>query len=171
VASSGLMLATAASAAASARGDPMELSELDRRLLDEFQHDFPLCARPYEAIGRRLGCDEATVLERLAFLEDRGFVSRIGPVLRANTLGASTLAAMAVPEERLQGIAELVSSYPQVNHNYEREHEFNLWFVITARDRSAVADVLDDLRRRTGLEVMDLPMTEAFHIDLGFPLW
>ena len=171
MASSGLMLATAASAAASAPGDVLELSELDRRLLDEFQHDFPLCPRPYEAIGRRLGCDEATVLERLAFLEERGFVSRIGPVLRANTLGASTLAAMAVPEERLQAIAELVSSYPQVNHNYEREHEFNLWFVITARDRGAVADVLDDLRRRTGLEVMDLPMTEAFHIDLGFPLW
>ena len=98
-------------------------------------------------------------------------MSRVGPVLRANTLGASTLAAMAVPEERLQAIAGLVSSYPQVNHNYEREHEFNLWFVVTARDPQAVAGVLDDLRRRTGLEVMDLPMTEAFHIDLGFRLW
>lgn len=160
-----------APAADPARGDDSALSALDRRLLDEFQHGFPLCPRPFEAMARRLGCDEATVLARLAHLESRGFVSRIGPVLRANTLGASTLAAMAVPAERLQAIAELVSSYPQVNHNYEREHEFNLWFVVTAGDRGAVTAVLDDLRRRTGLEVMDLPMTEAFHIDLGFPLW
>ena len=165
------MLSTVASAATSEGGGDVELSALDRRLLDEFQHDFPLCPRPFEAMARRLGCDEATVLSRLAHLESCGFVSRIGPVLRANTVGASTLAAMAVPEERLQEIAALVSSYPQVNHNYEREHEFNLWFVVTARDRQAVAGVLDDLRRRTGLEVMDLPMTEAFHIDLGFRLW
>ena len=165
------MLSTVTSAATSEGGGDVELSELDRRLLDEFQHDFPLCPRPFEAMARRLGCDEATVLSRLACLESRGFVSRIGPVLRANSLGASTLAAMAVPGERLQEIAALVSSYPQVNHNYEREHEFNLWFVVTARDTQAVAGVLDDLRRRTGLEVMDLPMTEAFHIDLGFRLW
>ena len=165
------MLSTVAPAAATEPGDDFELSELERRLLDEFQRDFPLCPRPFEAMAGRLGCDEATVLSRLAHLADRGFVSRVGPVLRANTLGASTLAAMAVPEERLQEIATLVSSYPQVNHNYEREHEFNLWFVVTARDRKAVAGVLDDVRRRTGLEVMDLPMTEAFHIDLGFRLW
>jgi len=78
---------------------------------------------------------------------------------------------MAVPAERLHGVAKLVSSYAQVNHNYEREHEFNLWFVVTASDAQEVADVLSDVRRRTGLPVMDLPLTEAFHIDLGFPLW
>lgn len=147
------------------------LSKLDRRLLDDFQRDFPLCARPYEAMAKRLGCDEATVLERLGQLERQGYVSRIGPVFRANCLGASTLAAMAVPAEQLQQVARLVSSYSEVNHNYEREHQFNLWFVVTARDAQAVADVLADVRRRTGLTIMDLPLMEAFHIDLGFPLW
>ena len=86
-------------------------------------------------------------------------------------LGASTLAAMAVPRERLQSVAELVSGYEQVNHNYEREHVFNLWFVVTAEDERAVADVLADVHRRTGIAVMDLPLVEAYHIDLGFPLW
>lgn len=148
-----------------------DLSELDKRLLDEFQRDFPLCARPYEAMAKQLGCDEATVLERLAHLEGRGFVSRVGPVFRTNCLGASTLAAMAVPAARLQQVADLVSDYAEVNHNYEREHAFNLWFVVTAHDEQAVADVLADVRCRTGLPVMDLPLTEAFHIDLGFRLW
>ena len=147
------------------------LSELDRRLLDDFQRDFPVCARPYEAVAKRLGCDEATVLERLERLQKRGYVSRIGPVFRPNRLGASTLAAMAVPTQRLPEVADLVSSYSEVNHNYEREHEFNLWFVVTASDAQAVADVLADVRRRTGLAVMDLPLTEEFHIDLGFRLW
>lgn len=147
------------------------LTELDKRLLDEFQHDFPVCSRPYEAIARRLGCDEQSVIERLAWLTRHGYVSRVGPVFQPKRLGASTLAAMAVPRERLHEVAELVSSYEAVNHNYEREHPFNLWFVVTARDEQAVAEVLDDVRRRTGLDVMDLPLLEAFHIDLGFPLW
>ncbi len=147
------------------------LGELDRRLLDEFQRDFPLCPQPYAEIARRVRRDEATVIERLAWMQHEGYVSRVGPVFRPNRLGASTLAAMAVPRQRLQGVAELVSSYAEVNHNYEREHAFNLWFVVTAKDEQAVAEVLTDIRRRTGIAVMDLPLVEAFHIDLGFPLW
>jgi DNA-binding Lrp family transcriptional regulator len=148
-----------------------ELSQLDKRLLDGFQRDFPVCARPYAAMAKRLGCDEAAVLARLQWLQRRGYVSRIGPVFRPNRLGASTLAAMAVPAERLQEVARLVSSYSEVNHNYEREHAFNLWFVVTARDQAAVNQVLAQVRRRTGLAVMDLPLSDEFHIDLGFPLW
>ena len=151
--------------------DVAHLGALDRRLLDEFQRDFPLCPQPYAEMARRVGSDEATVIERLAWLQREGYVSRVGPVFRPNRLGASTLAAMAVPWERLHDVANLVSSYAEVNHNYEREHAFNLWFVVTAEDEQAVADVLDSIRRRTGIAVMDLPLVEAFHIDLGFPLW
>ena len=147
------------------------LTAFDRRLLDDFQRDFPVCARPYEAVAKRLGCDEAAVIERLAYLDAKGYVSRVGPVFRPNRLGASTLAAMAVPAERLQEVADLVSSYSEVNHNYEREHAFNLWFVVTASDERAVSEVLIDVQRRTGLAVMDLPLAEEFHIDLGFRMW
>lgn len=147
------------------------LDALDRRLLDEFQRDFPVCEQPFSAIASRLGCDEATVIERLRRLEREGFLSRVGPVFRPRRLGASTLAAMAVPPVRLQSVADIVSGYVEVNHNYEREHEFNLWFVVTAKDEQAVAAVLSDIRRRTGLEIMDLPLVDEFHIDLGFPLW
>ena len=147
------------------------LTEFDKRLLDDFQRDLPVCARPYEAMAHRLGCDEATVIERLEHLDARGYVSRVGPVFRPNRLGASTLAAMAVPAERLEAVASLVSSYSEVNHNYEREHAFNLWFVVTASDERAISEVLADVQCRTGLAVMDLPLAEEFHIDLGFRLW
>ena len=54
-----------------------------------------------------------------------GEVSRIGAVVRAGAVGAATLAAMKVPADRLEDVAEIVSAKIEVNHNYEREHEYN----------------------------------------------
>lgn len=146
------------------------LDALDRRLLDDFQHGFPLCPRPYAEMARVLDISEAEVLERLGRLSRAGAVSRVGAVIRPHAVGASTLAAMAVPADWLERVAELVSGYPEVNHNYQREHRLNLWFVVTATARDEVAAVLADIERRTGLPVLDLPMLEDFHIDLGFGL-
>jgi DNA-binding Lrp family transcriptional regulator len=84
--------------------------------------------------------------------------------------GWSTLAAMAVPPRRLEQVAELVSSYPEVNHNYEREHRLNLWFVVTGPDVQHVGSVLQAIEARSGLPVLDLPLVEAYRLDLGFPL-
>lgn len=143
---------------------------LERELLDGFQKEFPLEPRPFRAIAERLGCDEETVLVLLRRMKDAGLITRIGPVFAAHRAGASTLAAMAVPEDRLEEVANLVSEYDEVNHNYEREHDFNLWFVLTAPSADRVAAVLDEIADRAGLSVMELPLEEAFHIDLGFRL-
>jgi hypothetical protein len=77
---------------------------------------------------------------------------------------------MAVPPERLESVAALVGAYPEVNHNYEREHRFNLWFVVAAPSRERLDAVLTEIKERTGLDVLDLPLRDAFHIDLGFRL-
>ncbi len=143
---------------------------LEKDLLDRFQKDFPLEPRPYKAMAERLGCDEDTVLDLLRQMKDAGLVTRVGPVFAPHRAGASTLAAMAVPAERMEEVAALVSDYDEVNHNYEREHGFNLWFVVCAPDAGRVGEVLDEIAGRTGISVMDLPLEQAFHIDLGFPL-
>ncbi len=148
-----------------------ELSDLEYRLLNDYQHGFPLTSRPFAAIAEEVGSDEQTVLDTLQSLADRNMISRIGPVFRPRRLGASTLAALAVPEERLDEVAELVNGYEAVNHNYEREHEFNLWFVVTAASEEEVNAVLDDIRARSGCRLLNLPMEASYHIDLGFPLW
>lgn len=153
-----------------ARPTTPRLDALSRRLVDEFQSGFPLVPRPYAAIAEALGVDEAAVIERIQALAEAGCLSRIGAVLPARRFGASTLAAMAVPPERLETVAALVSAYPEVNHNYEREHRFNLWFVVAASSRKRVDAVLTKIKERTGFDVLDLPMVEAFHIDLGFRL-
>ncbi|MCB1789419.1 MAG: AsnC family transcriptional regulator [Gammaproteobacteria bacterium] len=146
------------------------LSEIDRRLLDEYQRDFPLSERPFADIATELGVDEAKVLERFGYLKRLGALSRVGAVLRPNRVGASTLAALAVPAERLEEVAALVNAFPEVNHNYEREHAYNLWFVVTASDQDGVQRVLRRIAAATGLEPLDLPMLEDYFIDLGFSL-
>ncbi|WP_456406848.1 winged helix-turn-helix transcriptional regulator [Thiolapillus sp.] len=148
-----------------------ELSGLEKRLLNEYQKGFPLSSTPYADIARQLGTSEALVLEILKRLQEQGFISRVGPVFKPKRLGASTLAAMSVPKEQLQQVAHIVSSFDEVNHNYEREHGFNLWFVVTARDQERLQQVLQEIHTRTGCPVMDLPLEQQYHIDLGFPLW
>jgi DNA-binding Lrp family transcriptional regulator len=151
--------------------EPSGLTAVEAALLDAYQRGLPLSPTPYLEMAERLGVSERDVLEALDRLQRGGVVSRVGAVLRHGRIGASTLAALAVPAERLEEVAALVSSYREVNHNYEREHPLNLWFVVAAPDRRRVQEVLEEIELCTGLEVLDLPMLEDYHIDLGFPLW
>ena len=143
---------------------------LDFRLLNDFQRGFPLVTEPWAALGGQLGCGAGTVLERLAALQADAKISRVGPVFAPNRIGASTLAAMAVPVADLPRVAAIVSAFPGVNHNYRREHRYNLWFVASAPDESALALSLDAMGRATGCPPIALPLLEEFHIDLGFDL-
>ncbi len=148
----------------------MNVSARELRLLNEFQRDFPLVPRPYLEIAERLGISEDDVIEALNDLRTRGAISRIGAVLKHNSIGASTIAALRVAPARLDDVAARFSARPEVNHNYEREHDINLWFVVTASSRDAVAAVLDDIEAETGIAPLDLPLLTPFHIDLGFDL-
>jgi DNA-binding Lrp family transcriptional regulator len=148
----------------------MALTDLQKHLLNDFQRNFPLSPTPFRDLADSLGVAEAAVLENLRDLSESQIVSRIGPVFAPRRVGASTLAALAVPEERLEEVAAWISGLSEVNHNYEREHRYNLWFVLTAPDRERLDAVLADIERHTGLAVLSLPLLEDFHIDLGFPL-
>ena len=144
------------------------MQALTSRLLNDFQRNFPLDPAPFARIARSLDTTAETVLATLKELQARGAVSRVGPVFRPNTVGASTLAAMAVPLQRLEAVAAIVSAFPQVNHNYEREHRFNLWFVVTAENPLALQETLNEIRDSTGCAVLSLPLLRDYHIDLGF---
>jgi DNA-binding Lrp family transcriptional regulator len=149
---------------------PAQLSACERRLLNDYQQHFPLSPAPFDEIAADLGTSPEPMLAQLRALLDAGAVSRVGPVIAPHSIGASCLAALSAPERSLDAIAELVNSYPEVNHNYEREHRFNLWFVVTTDNEQRLEAVLDEIERRAGTPVMRLPMLEAYHIDLGFEL-
>lgn len=146
------------------------MTELELHLLNDYQRDFPLVPAPFGVMAGRLGVSEADVLETLIQLQARGAVSRVGAVFRPHSIGSSALAALAVPAAELDEVAQLVNGYAEVNHNYEREHRYNLWFVVAAADEARVREVLGEIEHRTGCPLLHLPMLEDYHIDLGFDL-
>ena len=143
---------------------------LEFRLLNEFQRDFPLCPAPFAELAARLGVGEKVVLSGLEKLRREGKISRVGAVFAPKRIGASTLAAMAVPSEQLAAVAAAVNRFPEVNHNYEREHHYNLWFVVTAASEGRLQATLGAIEKAAGYPLLPLPLLEEFHIDLGFPL-
>ncbi|SMB28488.1 Protein NirD [Sterolibacterium denitrificans] len=143
---------------------------LDFRLLNEFQRDFPLISAPYGLLAQQLEVDELEVLEALRRLHEEGAISRVGAVFSPRRIGASVLAALAVPAEQLDAIADEVSAHAEVNHNYEREHDWNLWFVATAPSQPHLDRLMEHIASESACPLIRLPLLEEFHIDLGFDL-
>lgn len=143
---------------------------MDLALLNNWQRGFPLVRQPFATIAAELGLDSSQVLAAYARLQAGGSISRIGAVFAPGAGGASLLAAMAVPPARLEAVAAMVSKHPGVNHNYEREHQVNLWFVATGPDAQAVEQLLRAIEAETGLTVLRLPMLRPYRIDTGFDL-
>ncbi len=148
----------------------IHLDPLDHNLLDRWQSDFPLISEPFAVIAERLDLTEGEVLKRLRRLSDAGAISRIGATCRPNTAGASTLAAVSVPEPRIEEVAAVIGAEPGVNHSYLRENHWNIWFVATGPDRAYVDESLARIEGLTGLEVLDLRLVRPFNINLGFAL-
>ncbi len=148
----------------------MRLDTTDRQLINLFQRDMPVCERPYEVMSLQLGIAEEEVIERLQLLQDSQVLSRVGPVFEHSQAGASLLAAVAAPDEQLDIVAARINRAPGVNHNYAREHTYNLWFVMTAPDEDTLEERLDELEHQLRLPMLRLPMVEAHHIDLGFDI-
>ena len=143
---------------------------LQQQLIDAYQKGLPVCSRPYLEMANRLGTTEGEVIGALDELKTNGALSRVGPVFNHKKAGASTLAAMAVPEDELAAVAERVNAFEGVNHNYAREHEFNLWFVVTAPDQDQLQTALKEIELSGGYKVMSLPMVKSHFIDLGFKM-
>ena len=146
------------------------LPALELALLNPWQRGFPLVRAPFQQIADQAGMSVDAVLAGYAQLQASGALSRIGGVFAGHAGGAALLAAMAVPPERLAAVAAQVSAHPGVNHNYEREHHYNLWFVMTGQDDTAVRAAMQALQDATGLAPLQLRMERAYRIDLGFDL-
>ena len=148
----------------------ISLSPLEKRLLNDYQQDLSLSATPFADMAEQLGVSEEEVLNNISKLQEKGVISRVGPVFTPNRIGVSTLAAMSIPQEDLDCVARIISAFPEVNHNYERDHEFNLWFVVTASSEEHLEIVLHEIEQHAEYQLMSLPMLEDYFIDLGFKL-
>lgn len=148
----------------------MRLDAADRHLIDGYQRNLPICGRPYQAMAQHLDLTEQEVIERLSALQEQQVLSRVGPVFEHSKAGASLLAAVAAPDDQIDLVAARINRAPGVNHNYAREHTYNLWFVMTAADENTLQERLDELEHQLALPMLRLPMLEGYHIDLSFDI-
>jgi DNA-binding Lrp family transcriptional regulator len=144
------------------------MDALDRRIINRLQQGFPISERPYAEVAMELGIDETELLTRLQTLLDRGKLSRFGPIYDAEkTGGAFSLVAMQVPPDRFEEVAAIVNGFPEVAHNYEREHAFNMWFVLATESPQRIAEINEAIRQRTGIPVFDMPKQEEYFLRLN----
>ena len=143
------------------------MDELDKRIINQLQQGFPICEQPYAEVAESLGISAAELLQRLRVLLDSGVLTRFGPLFHAEQMGgALTLAALQVPESRFDAVAEQVNAFPEVAHNYAREHSLNMWFVVATERPEQVAAVLSAIEAKTGLQVFNMPKIREYYVGL-----
>ncbi|OGA74144.1 MAG: protein nirG [Betaproteobacteria bacterium RIFCSPLOWO2_12_FULL_65_14] len=143
------------------------MDESERRVVNGLQGGFPLCRRPFAAAARTLGMQEKELMGRMGKLLSEGTLTRFGPMYDAERLGgAFTLCAMSVPPADFERVAQLVNAHPEVAHNYERAHRYNMWFVLAAAQRGRLAEVITAIEAETGYPVLDLPRQEEYFVEL-----
>ena len=149
------------------RVSSIELDRTDRNIINALQGGFPLSAHPYADVAADLGLNENDLIARLQRLLDDGALSRFGPMYHAERLGGGlTLAAMKVPEDAFDTVTEAVNAFPEVAHNYARDHAFNMWFVLATETPERISQVLDEIESATGYPVYNMPKSEEFFIGL-----
>ena len=150
-----------------------ELDNIDKKLIQLAQDEFPLTGRPWKILGNKLGISEEEAISRLKKLYKRGIIRRIGPILDAQKIGlnSSALIAMKVSEDKIEQVAEIVNEFESVTHNYLREHEYNLWFTITTRNKRKLLDTIKKIEQETEIpdnNILFLPTARRFKIDVRF---
>ncbi len=143
------------------------LNPIDRRIVNGLQGGFPVCETPFADAAAELGISESGLIERVGILCANGVLSRFGPMYNAEKLGGDvTLAAMAVPENDFEQVAELVNAHQEVAHNYARDHHLNMWFVLSVERPERIAEVITEIETETGLTVFSMPKQEEFYVGL-----
>jgi len=149
----------------------LKLSQLERDFINNYQGGFPLQERPFKTIAAQLSCTEDKLIETVNNLKNQKLLSRFGPLYDAARLGGGlTLAAIAVPEEQYQLVTEQVNRYPEVAHNYRRDHELNMWFVLATETPEEIIQVISSIEQTTGLTVYNFPKQQEFYIGLWLHL-
>ncbi|WFP49996.1 AsnC family transcriptional regulator [Methylomonas sp. EFPC3] len=143
------------------------MDTIDKRIVNRLQQGFPICESPYRRVAEELGLTEDCLLTRLRALLADGVLSRFGPMYHAEQMGgALTLAAIKVPEERFDEVTEIVNAFPEVAHNYARNHALNMWFVLATEQPQQVASVIAEIERLTGLTVYNMPKINEYYVGL-----
>lgn len=144
-----------------------QLDEIDRKIVNRLQDGLKICDEPFAEPAAEIGITVDELLARLTRLKSAGVLSRIGPMYNAARLGGGlTLCAMAVPQESYDEIAACVNAFPEVAHNYARDHALNMWFVLATETPGRADDVITKIEELTGVKVLNLPKLDEYFIGM-----
>ena len=147
------------------------MDALDRKIINLLQTGFPLTEEPYLEVAKELGIEEQELLKRLSTLLEDKTLSRFGPMYDAQKLGgAFSLVAVRVPEDDFDKVTEIVNSYPEVAHNYKRDHDYNMWYVLATDSPEKIAEVNSDIEKKIGMKVFNMPKLDEYYIGLQLPV-
>lgn len=145
------------------------MDALDKNIINTLQHDFPVCERPFAQLAETLNSTEDELIKRVQAMLDSGLLTRFGPMYNAvNMGGALSLCAMKVPEEQFDKVTEQVNAFPEVAHNYQRDHEMNMWFVLATETQQELDNTLEAIESTTGIHVYNMPKQKEFFVGLYF---
>jgi len=143
------------------------MDDIDKRIINALQDGFPICDAPYLKVAAELGLTDQDLITRLKTLLDNGVLTRFGPLYNAEQMGgALTLAAVKAPIERYDEITEIINTFPEVAHNYARNHELNMWFVIATETPEQIQQTIEAIERQTGLNVYNMPKKKEYFVNL-----
>jgi DNA-binding Lrp family transcriptional regulator len=144
------------------------MDDLDRAIVSRLQDGFPLVERPFAAVARELGLAEKDLIARVRNLLAERVLTRFGPMYQVERMGgAFSLAALRVPPEDFERVAAIVNALPEVAHNYERSHDYNMWFVLATETPDGIARAIARIERETGLPVLHLPKLREYFVGLN----
>ncbi|MFW2373748.1 MAG: Lrp/AsnC family transcriptional regulator [Gammaproteobacteria bacterium] len=147
----------------------MQLTDTDRKIINQLQGGFPICENPWQQLERQLDIPADDILHRIEAMQTTGLLSRFGPMYHAEKMGGGlTLAAIKVPTDRYDEVTGIVNSFDQVAHNYARDHELNMWFVVATETPEEIASVIQAIEQQSGLKVYNMPKQQEFFLQLIF---
>lgn len=145
------------------------MDDTDRLIINSLQGNFPITDRPYQQVAEQLGLSEDELLERLENLLSDRTLTRFGPMYDIQKLGGNfSLCAIRVPPERFDEVNDIVNSFSEVAHNYERDHEFNMWYVLATESLDEIDQTNQAIEDKTGLKVYNMPKIQEFFVGLHF---
>ena len=143
------------------------MDTIDRLIINTLQEGFPICDAPYQQVAIQLGLNEQTLIERLLALLDNGTLTRFGPLYHAELMGgALTLAAVKTPSERFAEVTGMINAFPEVAHNYARNHALNMWFIIATETPEQIEQTINLIEQQTGLTVYNMPKINEYFVGL-----
>jgi len=146
-----------------------QMDATDKAIVNGLQGGLPICERPFLEMASQFGISEEELISRLENLLNQKVLTRFGPMFQIERMGgAFSLAAMKVLEDHYERVTALVNALPEVAHNYRREHDFNMWFVLATETPEGIGHAIARIESETGYPVYNMPKEKEFFVGAKF---